>query len=251
MTPSWLLALAALCFPAAALLEFSRPAAKTGTPGAQRTAMDDNVRALLEKVRLAMNESNPTLGLPALDPLRLSDVSLDINKGVTRLCGLLPSVEVRGISGFQLDALSVKLVLLRADFGLHVPEVRASGRYNVTGAISGLLPVYGSGPFSVQLTGLNVTNCYLKLGSNDGDLFLKNFTFDYSIGSVKLQLDDLLGGDSLGAAVNQMLNDVLPQLLADYKPDIVAFAASTVTTYADKFLSGKSVSDLLAIINGS
>lgn len=56
---------------------------------------------------------------------------------------------MRKIATFEVDLVSANLLLLRADFGISVPEIVAAGEhYSLDGNLGGLLPVYGEGPFA-------------------------------------------------------------------------------------------------------
>nr|CAD7610871.1 unnamed protein product [Timema genevievae] len=305
-----------------------------------RASINDNLKALLEKLRASMGSPNEALGIPALEPLTLTNIDVNIQEegvdsphsytlvhlwtvpltatplsisgqfpsqlhpcpslyssphsytlvllytvpltatplsicrqfpsqpnvpslSISRqfpsqpnvpLCssitGVVPTIAIHNLSTFVLEEINVNALALKATFGVSVSRVTCDGTYDITGVVGNLIPAWGKGPFTAEITGLNVTNGLLQIGSTNGTLFLKNLTVDFTYDSIKLHFEGLVGGGSLGELVNQILDDLVPDLLVQFKPDILNYLSSTIKTYADDVLKTMTVSDLLKLING-
>nr|CAD7411456.1 unnamed protein product [Timema cristinae] len=272
-----------------------------------RASINDNLKALLEKLRASMGSPNEALGIPALEPLTLTNIDVNIQEegvdsphrpmfhpclsldssphspmfhpcpsldsshsqtnvpplSISRqfpsqtnvpLCssitGVVPTIAIHNLSTFVLEEINVNALALKATFGVSVPRVTCDGTYDITGVVGNLIPAWGNGPFTAEITGLNVTNGLLQIGSSNGTLFLKNLTVDFTYDNIKLHFEGLVGGGSLGDLVNQILDDLVPDLLVQFKPDILTYLSSTIKTYADNVLKTMTVSDLLKLING-
>nr|CAD7444504.1 unnamed protein product [Timema bartmani] len=297
-----------------------------------RASINDNLKALLEKLRASMGSPNEDLGIPALEPLTLTNIDVNIQEegveyvptqcrqlkhffpsqlhpclspdssphspmfhpcpspdsfpsqpnvpplsisrqfpsqpnvpplSISRqfpsqpnvpLCssitGVVPTIAIHNLSTFVLEEINVNALALKATFGVSVSRVTCDGTYDITGVVGNLIPAWGNGPFTAEITGLNVTNGLLQIGSSNGTLFLKNLTVDFTYDNIKLHFEGLVGGGSLGELVNQILDDLVPDLLVQFKPDILNYLSSTIKTYADNVLKTMTVSDLLKLING-
>nr|CAD7459589.1 unnamed protein product [Timema tahoe] len=166
------------------------------------------------------------------------------------ITGVVPTIAIHNLSTFVLEEINVNALALKATFGVSVSRVTCDGTYDITGVVGNLIPAWGNGPFTAEITGLNVTNGLLQIGSSNGTLFLKNLTVDFTYDNIKLHFEGLVGGGSLGELVNQILDDLVPDLLVQFKPDILNYLSSTIKTYADNVLKTMTVSDLLKLING-
>jgi hypothetical protein len=101
---------------------------------------------------------------------------------------------------------------------LTIPELRIAGLYDITGTVL-LLPIKGDGTFWVILTGIegSGTGVLERVGDK---VQIANMTVDFTLKTIRLRLNNLFGGDVVGDAVNQALNDNSQQVLGDVKPKV-------------------------------
>ncbi|GFG38758.1 hypothetical protein Cfor_07052, partial [Coptotermes formosanus] len=217
-----------------------------------KSAIDDAIINLLNTtVRDIILNGSPDLGIPPLDPLKIDHLDLDINlDGTAQLKGVLDGVEVRKIATFEVDLVSANLLLLRADFGISVPEIVAAGEhYSLDGNLGGLLPVYGEGPFAASVEGVNLTGS-VTLGGNSSIIYVKYLELDISVKAAKVNFEGLLGGGDLGDLANEIVSELIPDLVTELKPTVLPDIIAAVIDLANEKLKDITLQDILDLING-
>ena len=83
--------------------------------------------------------------------------------------------------------------------------------YNLTGSILGLIPLYGDGDIWLEIYDLDLYAMASVLINEEGFVRVTEMDISANFTSIKLHLDNLLGGGNFGESVNNLLN-----LLGDY-----------------------------------
>ncbi|XP_063224898.1 uncharacterized protein LOC134532392 [Bacillus rossius redtenbacheri] len=241
--------LAALSAVAGGVSANSALGAPSDADGAQLRSLTDTVLKLLEKFRQSMKAPNSNLGLPRLDPLSLTNLSLNLAVAQSRIALELPSLGVQGLSTFQVEQLDVNALLLRARFGFSIADILATGRYGLDGRLLDALTLFGAGDFRIEAVNFNVTDGFLQIGYLNDSLYIKNLTLDFNLDQLKVRLDGLFGGGEVGELANRILNDVALDLVLDRKKDIIEYATGALVQKVNGFLHGKDLDDLGNIFN--
>lgn len=63
-------------------------------------------------------------------------------------------------------------------------------------------------------------------------------------------LSNLLGGGDFGDNMNQIINDMLPELAVTYEETIATMGSNLIINFANEKLSNYTVSDLIDLITG-
>ena len=83
--------------------------------------------------------------------------------------------------------------------------------HNLTGNILGLIPLYGDGDIWLEIYDLDLYAQASVLINEDGFVRVTEMKVSANFTSIKLHLDNLLGGGNFGESINNLLN-----LLGDY-----------------------------------
>ncbi|XP_063224228.1 uncharacterized protein LOC134532029 [Bacillus rossius redtenbacheri] len=172
----------------------------------------------LDGSRGLLRRAHPLLGLPALDPclLRRVDASHRL-PGVSEMKGHLSDVTVRGLSAYRVRRLAVNWADSTADLGLSFPEIDVDGSYSVKGTFAEFLPVFGEGPFRVNIRDLEL-NTVVCLSYLNKTLSVDALDLDYKFKHFESKFAGLMGGGQTGEAVNEVINEKAPQLLVALSP---------------------------------
>ncbi|CAG2064857.1 unnamed protein product [Timema podura] len=153
--------------------------------------------------------------------------------------------------------------MLKTDFGFLVPEIYTNGTYTLDGVIGYIVPVWGSGPFTVDLKGLNIRNGTMRLGLESRRLVIKEFTFDIAYDELtcfrkyhdvttdsvcltfQLQFDGLVGGGVAGRLVNRLINELADTIMRESKPYVVEAITSAVINNVNDLILGLTLRDIL------
>jgi hypothetical protein len=61
--------------------------------------------------------------------------------------------------------------------------------------------------------------------------------------------EGLLGGGDLSDLVNEIISELVPELFEDLKPEVLPVITETIINLANELLDGKTLQDLLDLIN--
>ncbi|XP_067014261.2 uncharacterized protein [Anabrus simplex] len=213
-----------------------------------RAGINDQIKALLEEFKKNMNK--PQYGLPALDPLVITHLDLNINEQIATLKGTLDDFKMVNLSTFVVESVNLNLLGLSLTFNISLASLDISGAYDIDGTIGGdLLPIYGKGPFDIKVGDLWASGA-IKIGSNNSFIYLKQFDLDYHLGLFQGNIAGLLGGGDLSDVINQVINDFIPTVAEKYKTQISGVISDLIVGVANKMLDGVTLKDILDLING-
>ncbi|XP_025830697.1 uncharacterized protein LOC112904584 [Agrilus planipennis] len=111
---------------------------------------------LLEEFRKRMVMGIPELGIPILEPLTIEFIDLNITHEVGRFVGYARDIEVRHLSRFKLDHISLNLQN-RLSFNITFPYLKVIGFYEINGNVGDMFRIFGKGPFWLKLQGLSIS----------------------------------------------------------------------------------------------
>ena len=92
--------------------------------------------------------------------------------------------------------------------------------YNLTGSILGLIPLYGDGDIWLEIYDLDLYAMASVLINEQGFVTVTQMDVSANFTSIKLHLDNLLGGGNFGESINNLLN-LLGDFIWDQLKDIL------------------------------
>lgn len=115
----------------------------------------------------------------------------------------------------------------------------------MTGNILGLIPLYGNGDIWLEIYDLDLFASAAVLINEQGFVKVQSMVVSAEFSSIKIHLDNLLGGGNFGESVNNLLN-----LLGDYiweqlKVILFPLLESVLTDVINDALDGCSIAELI------
>ena len=115
----------------------------------------------------------------------------------------------------------------------------------MTGNILGLIPLYGNGDIWLEIYDLDLFASAAVLINEQGFVKVQSMVVSAEFSSIKIHLDNLLGGGNFGESVNNLLN-----LLGDYiweqlKVILFPLLESVLTDVINDALDGCSFAELI------
>lgn len=162
----------------------------------------------------------PELGIPVMDPMKIKNLHFNEQGSSVKADATFTNIVIVGASQVRASNVRVDKKTKTASVDLFFPHLNATGDYVIKGEIM-LLPIDGKGKFVLNLADVNAV-ATLHISQKGTGVTAEKITLDFNIKSLFVRLDGLLGGDSVGEAVNAMLNENSQAILTDIKPAIVA-----------------------------
>ncbi|KAK7790759.1 hypothetical protein R5R35_007464 [Gryllus longicercus] len=217
---------------------------------ATRGLIDDQIVAQLERLRVVMKEGSEALGVPVLDPLHVNHVEAHTHQSLIDFDGSLDDFVIQGLSDFIIDNIKFSTILLTFNFGFTMPKVSVTGKYDLDSILGNLLPIYGEGPFKVDIGDVVVSGKAKLALKNIVNIYVKSLTLDFSVGEYHSDIDGMLGGGDLSDLLNEVINDLVPEII-DANADLFAdVLAEQIVVIANTILGEMTLQDLLDLIAG-
>jgi len=206
---------------------------------AKDEALDNYIRLVINNFFAALDTGIPALGLPILDPLNLGDITiptLTVTGG--HIDASIQSTAINGLSYLTLTALHLDVPKLAMDLRSILPYLKISGQYSIDGIMLGVFPIFGDGPFTVELFDL------VMLGGGDLDidptgkyLQLSSLKMDANFTTMAFNFENLLGGGDLGATINEIMGQLGSSIFEQVKPKILDGLINGITKVVNDALS--------------
>merc|ERR1712168_1036213 len=213
---------------------------------ALRDPVDDFLKQTLELLKQMMPEGNPALGIPPLDPFEVPEFEIPhIEEDIITADVSIENLVVKNLSTFDTKVAHLDLENLALTLELGINTLRGDAIYNLTGSILGLIPLYGDGAIWLEIYDLDLYASAGVLINEDGYVKVTSMVVSAELSSIKVHLDNLLGGGNFGESVNNLLN-----LLGDYIWDqlkglLFPLLEDVLTDVINDALNGCSIADLI------
>lgn len=109
---------------------------------------------------------------------------------------------MKHLSNFTIDRAKLSLMGPTITVNLSIPEIYTTGSYNMSGMLGDLFPLRGDGPFTLTVYDFRI---YVNtvIGYSKG-LYMKIFDLDFSLRSIRINLQNFMGGHKIGDLMNQV-----------------------------------------------
>ncbi|XP_066600804.1 uncharacterized protein [Prorops nasuta] len=216
---------------------------------ASSKVLEVKLRRVLERFRSRMPYGVPEFGIPPLEPLTLHQVYVETdNEEIGNITLLINDLVVRHLSTFSIDRAKLSLIGPTISVNISIPEIDASGLYNISGILGNMFPLHGAGPFEATLYGFRL---YVNtvLGYYRG-MYMKSFDLDFSLKSLHINLNNFMGGEEVGKIMNQVFQDLTPQALEIIKPEILPSIKEYVASRVNDTIQHLTMRDLFITLLG-
>lgn len=119
-----------------------------------------------------------------------------------RLHLVIENLELRKLSTFLIDRAKLSLIGPTIAINISIPEIYASGHYNISGILGDTYRLRGEGPFQGTIRDFRA---YVNtaLGYSKG-MYLKSFVLDFSLRTIKIHLENFMGGVDIGKIMSKV-----------------------------------------------
>ncbi|XP_052130008.1 uncharacterized protein LOC127751071 [Frankliniella occidentalis] len=220
----------------------------TSTP----TPQEEQAMQILESFKAMMKDGRPDFSIPVLDPAVVHKLAIDANHALLTAKIIATDASVQGVSDFTVKKISQVGDTNKLVVDVAIPDIEISSRFEMRGKVYLPLPisVNDNGPLQLNITDLNLSATIEVINNSDGSYNIKSVTMDsWSFNTIKIQLDNLLGGGFWGRKANDLLNKILPVLVENDRPKINARLENVVKNLFNAYidgLAGKTAADLTA-----
>ena len=212
---------------------------------AEVLAKDGMLVKVLEKFRNIIKNGNDSLGIPALDPLKMEHVDLNVKEGgLIELHGALDNLRAHGLSTYIINKGDLAIVGLLANVSLTWNEIDLMTNYKITSGKIADMDVYGSGTLMAVIKGLTVT-VDMKIGIKDGGLYAKELVLHAHLKGLNFKITGLYDDAEMSKLVSSIVSDVAPGLIEDYQEKLSNIGSPIVLKLLNKVLKNISLSSIL------
>ncbi|KAF4528513.1 hypothetical protein B566_EDAN015252, partial [Ephemera danica] len=181
------------------------------------------ILAATSQAFVSLRKGIPTLGVPPIDPLEITEIAMREGRGSAQFSLSLNNVLMYGLSELQLLSTSNEIpkggVNMKAD--ITIPRFQIISDYKIQGRIL-VLPIQGNGKSNFTLENLRITSFLEnRLFEKDGEQFLEVMKFKPKVSAEKIhtKLDNLFNGnEQLGRQMNIFLNENSQEVFKDLAP---------------------------------
>jgi len=193
----------------------------------------------LNKAINPLTRGVPKLGLPPIDPLRISTLYVDQGTGPVTIKLNFTDLDIKGLGNCKMSDLKVDLNQRVISLKMRSSKpIILEGTYKIAGKVL-ILPIVGSGKSIFVLSGFNATGYSISDGyTKDGEEFWKiqNVDFTFDVTKLHMRLDNLFNGDKrLGDNMNVFLNENWSDILKELKPAFRSAFAEALKEIIQRF----------------
>lgn len=115
---------------------------------------------------------------------------------------VIENLELRKLSTFLIDRAKLSLIGPTISINISIPEILATGYYNISGILGDMYSLRGAGPFETTVRDFHV---YVNtvLGYARG-MYMKRFDLDFSLRAIKIYLENFMGGEKIGQIMSKV-----------------------------------------------
>ncbi|GAB6033386.1 hypothetical protein CHUAL_013149 [Chamberlinius hualienensis] len=171
-----------------------------------------------QDIRPQLKKGIPELNVPQMDPMTISNLDFSEQGAIVNINAKFSEIKVVGVGEYTPKSVTVDPKARVIKVTLFIPALYIKGRYDIDGTVL-LFPVKGNGPFTLNLTSIDgIATIHMVPTANGASA--SQLEIDFNIQNIGVELTGLSGGETIGAAINKMLNDNSQQILADIKPQV-------------------------------
>ncbi|XP_011171964.2 uncharacterized protein LOC105204553 isoform X2 [Solenopsis invicta] len=211
--------------------------------------LEFKLKRFLEKFRTRMRNGIPELGIPPLEPFTLDEIDIDMdNPEIGNISLVIENLEMRNLSTFLIDRAKLSLIGPTITINISIPEIYASGHYNISGVLGDTYQLRGAGSFQTIVRDFRA---YVNtvLGYARG-MYLKRFDLDFSLRTIKMHLENFMGGEGIAQIMSKVFEDLTPEALDIIKPDILPPIQDHVASHVNETIRHLTMRDLFRVLLG-
>ncbi|KAM7352103.1 uncharacterized protein ACRADG_004741 [Cochliomyia hominivorax] len=234
---------------------------------AMRTKFDDDLREIVEYLKLQMQCGFPEKDIPPLAPYQNEFVPFDFvkpnwryifltspikKKTNNRLKGNLSSLVITGLNEFDVKALHWNNILHKISYDLNFPSLQVHSSYQLNG-INNIFgtpqAVFGNGLFRLELVNLRVRGSLFLKPLLSGGLAVRSFNVDVDLEAVHSKSTGFMNSLIYTKLINAWIEEFIYLTFME-KNAVSHTLESLAVPVLNDLLHGISLIELIALITG-
>ncbi|GAB6024720.1 hypothetical protein CHUAL_009854 [Chamberlinius hualienensis] len=184
-----------------------------------KTKFDSCLLKFWKEITPLLKSPVPELKLPQLDPLSIPSIHFNEQSNLVNANAKITDITVNGASNLIPTMVKVdpkdRLVTIHIKF----PYLNCTGTYTIKGTVM-LMPIEGTGPFSLNMTEIEAT-AKLHIVQKGTGVQTSKLEIDFKLKDLFLDVEGIMGGDTVGDAIKNMIRENSLDILQDIKPAII------------------------------
>ncbi|CAB3220999.1 unnamed protein product [Arctia plantaginis] len=192
----------------------------------------------------------PEYGVPPCEPLIVPALSIQQSSGPISVVSSYSDVTVKGPSTMRVKHVEVNSKKHQVIVKLHIPELKMTGHYQLSGQIL-MLPIEGEGDFSAVYGDIDA-KVTIILGrkhrlNNVDALTCKQLDVSFHVGYASMHLDNLFGSEGeLSNTMNKFLNENWQSLAEELQAPMEEALKDFLKPLADHAFGTLNADDILS-----
>ncbi|XP_068084018.1 uncharacterized protein [Anabrus simplex] len=217
-----------------------------------RNDLDNIIVKALEVLRGLMPKGISELGVPVLEPFRLSHHGLNIQSELATISGSLDDLTIANLSTFRLKHISSDIENLKEDFVFSFGRITVSGLYNITGEMIDSVSVFGNGAFSLIVDGLMVggrVRLARENGTDNNPAKIDELLIRFSIKAMQSNSENFMGGGEMGDLMNNVVSESAPQFIHQHQEELSSLLATAMQDLLNPLLEQYTIKQILDLLD--
>lgn len=209
-----------------------------GTAQLADDALDNYVRQVINNFFASLATGIPELGLPPLDPLLIGNITVPhMTLPGGYVDAAVAGATVHELSKLTVTSLHIDLDHLHMEMRAFLPYLTTDGSYSLDGLFMKVFPLYGDGPFKIELFDLTMMGAGSIAVDDTRHLQLTSLAMDLDFTTIIVDFENIMGGGDFGDTINGILTNLGKTIIDQVKPTIIGYLTNGIITVVNDALS--------------
>uniref|UniRef100_A0A1A9ZH17 Haemolymph juvenile hormone binding protein n=1 Tax=Glossina pallidipes TaxID=7398 RepID=A0A1A9ZH17_GLOPL len=210
---------------------------------------------VIEGVRDQMPCGFPSMGIPALAPLKLAHKELNINFLGLSMNGAVDKFRLMGLNDFEIIEMKVNALTSKVNFRFIFNHISMDTMYDIQARLrkAGLtVNLIGAGHANFAIKDMQIWGVLkYSLNLSTGKMKIKGLEIRTHIGDVYSDIQGILGKGLINRKMNALLSEVMELLINTNEDVITENIESLAVPIINRFLDKFTLADVVGAIGGS
>ncbi|GBP23046.1 hypothetical protein EVAR_15721_1 [Eumeta japonica] len=201
--------------------------------------LDLLIRQLFDTIRHVIKNGSWLLGIPVLDPFIVDHYRLVLPAGLLNLDLNITNGVLEGIGDFVVHRSDFDRndISFEVEISLPLTKIKADN-YKLEGDFYTAIPLYGDGEAFFEVEEFKFRGVLYLKQSEDGKSALIDHIGEpnFSIGSIKSQITNVIGGGDIDGIVNSIIEEVVVSYCNRFSKAIALLNADGIVDFVNPYL---------------
>jgi hypothetical protein len=209
-------------------------------------SVDNYITMVIENFAVAMRTGIPILGIPVLDPFNITKLDIPpIETSSLTLAANASAISVSDTSSFQPTYVHVDFDADEMHLNLHFLDIRIDGNYWCEGIAMVIFPIFGDGPFYINIETIDTVGLGGIMVTEDDHLQITTLKLDLTYESLDIFFDNFLGGGSFGEEVNEAISVLADTIVQEVLPLLNSAILPALQDFLNAALMERTIAEII------